>query len=156
MNASFVGLRRLRVDSITTSTPDTLVFVVTVNGTSKLSVKIAVDAQGLISHPHLQPAGGSSPSPKPTTSSSTAPDRPDGRVLSAAALALRSRPRRLTDDKGRRELDPQSFEPLALQEADQQADAHPAELGERLTDGGQVGRHDRIPIRRSSVAYQPA
>src|SRR6266511_1637457 len=32
LNASFVGLQRLQLDSITTSTPDTLVFIVTVNG----------------------------------------------------------------------------------------------------------------------------
>jgi len=57
LNASFAGVQRLRVDSITTSTPDTVVFIVTVDGRTKLSVRIAVDAHGLISVLHLQPAG---------------------------------------------------------------------------------------------------
>jgi pimeloyl-ACP methyl ester carboxylesterase len=57
LNESFVGLQRLQLDSITTSTPDQLVFLVTINGKTKLSVSIAVDAQGLISRFHLGPAG---------------------------------------------------------------------------------------------------
>ena len=61
LNASFAGLRTVRLDSITTSRPDTVVFVVTINGSAKASVKIAVDGRGLISVLHLQRAGGSPP-----------------------------------------------------------------------------------------------
>ena len=73
LNASFVGLQRLQLDSITTSTPDTLVFIVTVNGKTKLSVRIAVDAQGLISLLHLQPAGASPPALPPPSALATTP-----------------------------------------------------------------------------------
>jgi pimeloyl-ACP methyl ester carboxylesterase len=73
LNASFVGVQRVQLDSITTSTPDTLVFIVAVNEKTKLSVKIAVDAQGLISLLHLQPAGASPPpSASATTTSNVA------------------------------------------------------------------------------------
>lgn len=56
LNLIFAGLTRLRVDAITTSTRDLIVFVVTVNATSKVSVSIAADAHGLISGLHLLPA----------------------------------------------------------------------------------------------------
>lgn len=71
LNASFAGLQRLQLDSITTSTPDTLVFVVTVNGKTKLLVDLAVDAEGLISRLHLQPAGASPPGPPTPSASAT-------------------------------------------------------------------------------------
>jgi pimeloyl-ACP methyl ester carboxylesterase len=72
LNASFAGLQRLQLDSITTSTPDALAFVVTVNGTTKLLVELAVDADGLISRLHLQPAGASAPSiPSPPGSTTS-------------------------------------------------------------------------------------
>jgi dienelactone hydrolase len=56
LNASFAGLQRLRVDSITTPAPDRLALIVTVNGTTKQRVRIAVDAHGLISALRAQPA----------------------------------------------------------------------------------------------------
>jgi hypothetical protein len=56
LNLSFAGLRRLRVDSIASSTRTVLVFVVTVNGASKLGVSIAVDSHGLIAGLHLLPS----------------------------------------------------------------------------------------------------
>jgi hypothetical protein len=46
----------LRVDSIASSTRTVLVFVVTVNGASKLGVSIAVDSHGLIAGLHLLPS----------------------------------------------------------------------------------------------------
>ncbi len=72
LNASFAGLHRLRLDSITTSTASTVVFMVTINGTNKASVKIAVDTRGLISTLHLQPAG-ASPAPSASSASATPP-----------------------------------------------------------------------------------
>jgi dienelactone hydrolase len=65
LNASFEGLHRLRVDSITTSTPAALAFIITANGTTKLSVRIAVDAQGLISVFRARPSGVSPQAPPP-------------------------------------------------------------------------------------------
>jgi pimeloyl-ACP methyl ester carboxylesterase len=73
LNASFAGLRRVRLDSVTTSTPTSLVFIVTVNGTTKWRVKIAVDARSLISVLHLKPAGGSLPPTPATTPSKREP-----------------------------------------------------------------------------------
>jgi hypothetical protein len=75
LNAGFVGLHNLRVDSITTSTPSTLVFVVTVNGKAKWDVRIQVDLKGLISDLHAQPSGSSPPTvapPAPVTTTTTA------------------------------------------------------------------------------------
>lgn len=74
LNASFVGLHNLRVDSITTSTTTTLVFVVTVNGKVEWDVRIEVDPKGLISDLHAQPVG-SSPNtvPAPPSPVTTAP-----------------------------------------------------------------------------------
>jgi uncharacterized protein len=69
LNAGFVGVQHLRLDAITTSTPRTLVFVVTLNGKAKLRVRIAVDGQGLISHLHLGPTGGPPPVPPAPPSS---------------------------------------------------------------------------------------
>jgi beta-lactamase class A len=56
LNATLKGVIGVRIDSITTSAPDALVFIVTVNGTTKLRVSLAVDAGGLISGLLLQPA----------------------------------------------------------------------------------------------------
>jgi hypothetical protein len=72
LNAGLVGVEHLRLDAITTNTPRTLVFVVTVNGKAKLRVRIAVDRQGLISHLHLEPTGGPPPAP-PAPPTSTPP-----------------------------------------------------------------------------------
>jgi dienelactone hydrolase len=67
LNATFAGLTTLKLDSITTSTPDALVFVVTANGT-ELSVAISVDAQGLIDGLRLSPATSSPTSVAPSES----------------------------------------------------------------------------------------
>jgi dienelactone hydrolase len=72
LNAGFVGVQRLRLDAITTNTPRTLAFVVTVNGKAKLRVRLAVDGQGLISRLHLGPAGGRPPA-LPTAPPTAAP-----------------------------------------------------------------------------------
>jgi hypothetical protein len=66
LNTSFAGVQHLRLDAITTSTPRTIVFVVTVNGSAKQRVRITVDGRGLISRLHLGPAGGPPPAPPPT------------------------------------------------------------------------------------------
>jgi uncharacterized protein len=66
LNATFVGVQHLRLDAITTSTPRTIVFVVTKNGSEKQRVRITVDGRGLISRLHLGPAGGPPPAPPPT------------------------------------------------------------------------------------------
>jgi uncharacterized protein len=70
LNAGFAGVQHLRLDAITTSTPRTIVFVVTVNGSEKQRVRIAVDGQGLISRLHLGPTDGSPPIPPPTPTTS--------------------------------------------------------------------------------------
>jgi beta-lactamase class A len=57
LNASFAGLSSLRLDSVTTSTPDNLVFIVTANGSTRLRISLATDAQGLIGGLLLRPAG---------------------------------------------------------------------------------------------------
>ena len=71
LNASFVGLHNLRVDSITTSTTSTILFVVTVNGKAEWDVRIEVDSKGLIRELHAQPVG-SSPASVPAPPSPTA------------------------------------------------------------------------------------
>ena len=71
LNGSWAGLRSLRLDAITASTPLTIVFTITVNDKTRESVTLAVDARGLISLLHLQPAGASptaTPTPTPTGS----------------------------------------------------------------------------------------
>lgn len=73
LNAGLVGVQDLRLDAITTSTPRTLVFVVTVSGKAKLRVRIAVERQGLISHLRLEPAGGPPPAPPAPPTSTPAP-----------------------------------------------------------------------------------
>jgi hypothetical protein len=73
LNAGFAGLHNLRVDSITTSTPSTLVFVVTVNGNAKWDVRIEVDPKGLISDLHAQPSGSSPPTVAPPAPVTTTP-----------------------------------------------------------------------------------
>jgi dienelactone hydrolase len=71
LNASFVGLRSLRVDAITTSTPTAIDFTVTVNGKSDLDARLAVDSRGLISVLHTQPVGSTPPPEPPPTSTAT-------------------------------------------------------------------------------------
>ena len=73
LNATFEAVAHLQLDKITTSTPESIGFVVTVNGKSEQQVNIAVDAHGLISSLHLQPAG-----PPPTTTTPRAPTRAAG------------------------------------------------------------------------------
>ncbi len=73
LNASLVGLHNLRVDSVTTSTPSTIVFVVTINKKAKWDVRVEVDPKGLISVLHAQPAGSSPPAQPPPSPSTTAP-----------------------------------------------------------------------------------
>jgi uncharacterized protein len=70
LNAGFAGVQRLRLDAITTSTPKTIVFAVTVNGSDKQPVTIVVDGRGLISRLHLGPGGGPPPAPPPTPTTS--------------------------------------------------------------------------------------
>ena len=90
LNASLQGVKTVQVDSITTSTPDVLVFVVTINGTTKLSVTIAVDSHGLIAGLHLVPAGSPVPAPPPVPSTWAGVDRlvrsvaPEVRLLVAS------------------------------------------------------------------------
>jgi len=62
LSTTFAGLTSLKLDSITTATSDTLVFVVTANGAQQ-RVSIAVDAHGLIDGLRLLPPG-----PSPATS----------------------------------------------------------------------------------------
>jgi beta-lactamase class A len=57
LNAGFARLSSLRLDSVTTSTPDNLVFIVTANGSTRLRISLATDAQGLIGGLLLRPAG---------------------------------------------------------------------------------------------------
>jgi hypothetical protein len=98
LNASIEGVKTVQVDSVTTSTPDELVFVVTVNGTTKLAVSIAVDPQGLIAGLHLAPAGAAAPAPPPVPSTWAGVDRlvrsaaPEVRLLVASANAGTCRP----------------------------------------------------------------
>jgi hypothetical protein len=61
LNSVFAAVRSLRLDSITQSTPGTLVFVVTANGSSRLAVSMATDARGLIRGLLLRPASTSTP-----------------------------------------------------------------------------------------------
>lgn len=71
LNGSWAGLRSLQLDAITASTPQTVVFTITVNDKARESVTLTVDARGLIRLLHLQPAGASptaTPAPAPTGS----------------------------------------------------------------------------------------
>jgi hypothetical protein len=63
LNATLHGVSAVRVGSITASTSEAIVFVVTVNGTVRLSVSLAVDSKGLISGLLLRPAGASPTAP---------------------------------------------------------------------------------------------
>lgn len=66
LDQSFAGLRELRVDAITSSSADALTFVVTVNGTSRLDVRLVVDARGKIRLLHAAPVGAvAAPLPSP-------------------------------------------------------------------------------------------
>jgi dienelactone hydrolase len=81
LNAGFAAVQRLRLDAITTSTPKTIVFAVTVNGSAKQRVTIAVDGRGLISRLHLGPTGGPpAPPPTPTTSLPLPSTTPSARI----------------------------------------------------------------------------
>lgn len=55
LNRVFATVQSLRLDSITRSTPSTLVFVVAANGGSRLTVSMATDTRGLISGLLLRP-----------------------------------------------------------------------------------------------------
>lgn len=75
LNGSFAGLTRLGLDSVTSSTPDAIVFRVTLNGTTKASVSLVVDAAGLIGGLHVghapaSSAGATGSKSSPTTSTS--------------------------------------------------------------------------------------
>ena len=59
LDSVFAQVQSLRLDTITKSTPGILAFVVTANGTSRLTVSMATDARGLISGLLLRPAGAS-------------------------------------------------------------------------------------------------
>ena len=73
LNASWIGITGLRLDSITSSSSDSITFVVTVSGTNQLSaalgkqvsVTLSVDSKGLIGGLHLQPTG-ATPAPLPS------------------------------------------------------------------------------------------
>lgn len=79
LNQSFAPLRELRVDAITSSSADALTFTATVNGTSKLDVRLAVDARGKISLLHAQPVEAAAPAPaKITTTASGVREIPIG------------------------------------------------------------------------------
>ncbi len=62
LDSIFAQVQSLRLDTITKSTPGILAFVVTANGTSRLTVSMATDARGLISGLLLRPAGTSTTS----------------------------------------------------------------------------------------------
>jgi pimeloyl-ACP methyl ester carboxylesterase len=81
LNASFAGITRLQLDGITTSTPGSIQFVVTVNATSEQQVNIAVDAHGLISSLHLQPTG-------PTSTTTTLAPLPEPPVAGMRQLPV--------------------------------------------------------------------
>jgi uncharacterized protein len=68
LNASFSSIKQLQVDAITSSTPTSIGFLVTVNARIELQVNLTVDAKALISSLHLQPAG-----PSTTTTTTVAP-----------------------------------------------------------------------------------
>lgn len=73
LNATFAGVKTVSVDSISTSTPAVIAFVVTVNGTSKLRFTLAVDSHGLISGFHEGAA--------PATTPTLVPSVPDVRQI---------------------------------------------------------------------------
>jgi hypothetical protein len=89
LNATLQGVSAVQVDSIATSTSEAIVFVVTVNATTRLSVSLAVDASGLISGLFLRPAG-APPTAPPVPSTWAGVDHmvrsvaPDARLLVAS------------------------------------------------------------------------
>lgn len=101
LNASFVGIERVGVDSITTSTPDTLVFVATINEATKALVTVSSDAKGLISGLHVQRVGNSAPA---STSTPTTPAASNVAGVRQIAVGVGSPPLRgtltLPDRKG--------------------------------------------------------
>jgi hypothetical protein len=98
LNSVFAAVRSLRLDSITNSTPGTLAFVVTANGTSRLAVSMATDARGLISGLLLRPASTSTPTVPAVPTSWSGVDRmirsvaPQVRFLVAAVNGNTCRP----------------------------------------------------------------
>jgi hypothetical protein len=98
LNSVLAAVRSLRLDSITNSTPGTLAFVVTANGTSRLAVNIATDARGLISGLLLRPASTSTPAVPAVQTSWSSVDRmirsvaPQVRFLVAAVNGNTCRP----------------------------------------------------------------
>jgi hypothetical protein len=98
LNTSFAGLSSLRLDSITTSTPTAMVFIVTANGSTRLRVSLATDARGLISGLLLQPASAPSAALAPVPSTWAAVDRqvrsvaPQVRLLVASVSGSTCRP----------------------------------------------------------------
>jgi len=67
LNSVLAGARTVRLDAITAATPTALVMTVTANGSTKLTVHLAVDSSGLISGLLVQPAETSPASPVPTS-----------------------------------------------------------------------------------------
>lgn len=104
LNASWAGVKSLRLDSITSSAPDSIAFVITTTGTSqlgatvgnKLSAQVSVDPQGLISGLHLQPAGDTAPAVLPTPSASAAIPASGGSSVQQIAVGVGSPPLRAT------------------------------------------------------------
>src|ERR1022692_2175192 len=98
LNTSFAGLSSLRLDSITTSTPGTMVFIVTANGSARLRVSLATDARGLISGLLLRAAGAPPSALGPVPSTWAAVDRqirsvaPEVRLLVASVSGHACRP----------------------------------------------------------------
>lgn len=98
LSTSFAGLSSLRLDSITTSTPAAMVFIVTANGSTRLRVSLATDARGLISGLLLQPASAPSAALAPVPSTWAAVDRqvrsvaPQVRLLVASVSGSTCRP----------------------------------------------------------------
>lgn len=68
LNAVFAAVKSLQVTGITTSRPTGLIFTVTANGQTRLSVSMSVDTHGLISGLLLRPAGATPTLPASPTS----------------------------------------------------------------------------------------
>src|SRR3954451_2102884 len=71
-------------------------------------------------------------------------------ATAAARFISGNEPRRsgrLAHDELRRELDAQRVDALSLDQPDEQADAHPSHLGERLAHRRESGRHDHRGLR---------
>jgi len=79
LNSGLAGTGQLRLVSITQ--PNSLVFVVSVNGAQQVRVNLRVDAHGLIAGLLLQPVE------SPTSSASDVPALAPGRVAQPVAFA---------------------------------------------------------------------